>query len=82
MREIVFHADGRLEEVEDESEIGSFPAPARAAIQKAVTSANGVLRKVDIIRRGSTVLYEGEYRIGEVKKKIIVDARGATVEAR
>lgn len=77
MREIVFHPDGRLYELEDEGELADVPAAARMAIQKAV--AKGELAKVDIIHRGKITLYEGEYREGGVKKKVIVDKTGKVV---
>lgn len=77
MREIVFRPDGQITEVEDESELSGIPPAARAAIVKAV--AAGELRKVDIIRRGSTLLYEGEYRRQGAKKKVIVDAGGRVI---
>jgi uncharacterized membrane protein YkoI len=77
MREIVFRPDGTIAELEDEGDLESIPAAARAAIQKAASS--GQLYKVDLIRRGSDVLYEGEYREGGTKKKIIVDATGRMI---
>jgi hypothetical protein len=39
--------------------------------------ASGELLKVDIIHRGRTLLYEGEYRQEGAKKKVIVNAAGA-----
>ncbi len=77
MREIVFRPDGKMVEFEDESELSQIPPAARAAIEKATVSAE--LLKVDVIHRGATVLYEGEYRIGGVKKKVIVDTRGRVI---
>lgn len=79
MREVVFQEEGTLEEVQDEGNLATIPAPARATIQKAVAQRRGALRKVDVIRRGSTILYEGEFRVGEAKENIIVDARGHLV---
>ena len=78
MREIVFRPNGQIVEFENESELSQIPAAARAAIQKATLS--GELLKVDVIHRGSTLLYEGEYRFQGVKKKVVVDARGRTVQ--
>lgn len=77
MREIVFRPNGELVEFEEESELAAIPPAAQAAILKAVGA--GELAKVDIIRRGSTVLYEGEYRMNGAKKKAIVDAAGRPV---
>jgi hypothetical protein len=77
MQEYVYGADGSLVEFEEESELAKIPPGARSAIQKAV--AKSVLRKVDVIQRGSTKLYEGEYTDAGQKKKIIVDANGAVI---
>lgn len=74
MREIVYRPDGSIEEWEEETDLSAIPAGARAAIERA--QGMGVLRKVDRIRRGSRTLYEGEYRDGGTKKKLIVDAAG------
>ena len=77
MREIVFRPDGEIVEFEEEGDLSQIPAAARSAIERA--TAAGELLKVDVIHRGSTVLYEGEYRSGGTKKKVIVDARGQIV---
>jgi hypothetical protein len=77
MRETVYAPDGKLVEFEDESDLSQIPPAARAAIEKATASAE--LLKVDVIHRGSTVLYEGEYRLAGAKKKVIVDTRGRIV---
>ena len=74
MREIVYQPGGKVEEWEEETDLAAIPAAARAAIQQA--RGLGVLRKVDVIRRGSLTLYEGEYRDGTAKHKLIVDANG------
>jgi hypothetical protein len=77
MREMVNQPGGKLEEWEEETDLKSIPAGARAAIERA--PGLGVLHKVDIIRRGSLTLYEGEYRKGPEKKKLVVDADGRAV---
>lgn len=77
VREIVYRADGQLQEWEEETDLASIPAAARAAIEKA--RGTGVLRKVDLIQRGRQMLYEGEYLDGAAKRKLIVDANGRPV---
>ena len=77
MREIVFRPDGEIVEFEEEGDLSQIPAAARSAIERA--TAAGELLKVDVIHRGSTILYEGEYRNALVKKKVTVDARGRIV---
>jgi hypothetical protein len=74
MQEWVYRPDGSLKESEEKIPAAEAPAAAREAIRRAV--GNGQLRKIDKIQRGRQVLYEGEYAVDGVKRKVIVDASG------
>jgi uncharacterized membrane protein YkoI len=55
-RDLLLDQAGAVVESEEEVDIDSIPAPARAAIQKR--TANGTLAKVEKVTAGSTVSYE------------------------
>lgn len=74
MEELVYLPSGVLEESEEEIPAAEAPAAARNAIRAAV--GHGELRKIDRIQRGKLTLYEGEYTMDGVKRKVIVDANG------
>ena len=77
-REILFRPDGSIFEVEEPSTLSAVPPAARAAIQNAAKS--GELVKVDLITRGSLVLYEGEIQKDGRKRSVRFDSAGRLVE--
>jgi len=77
-REILYRPDGRIVETEEESTLEAIPAPAREAIQKAMGA--GALRKVDIIREGKRLMYEGELLVNGQKLQVRFDGKGRKVK--
>lgn len=73
-KEILYHPDGKIEEMEDEITLEDIPAPAREAILKA--KGTGTIRKVDKITAGKTISYEGELLINGQKSQVRFDANG------
>lgn len=66
---------GNLIVVEEETSLGSIPATAKAAIEKKV--AGGKLGMVEIVKQGSTTLYEAAYTSkGGKKHEVMVNADG------
>jgi uncharacterized protein with beta-barrel porin domain len=59
-RDLLLDQTGAVVESEEEVDINSIPAPARAAIQKR--AGNGTLAKVEKVMAGSTVSYEATIR--------------------
>jgi uncharacterized membrane protein YkoI len=77
-KEILYRPDGRIVETEEESTLDAIPVPAREAIQKAM--GTGTLRKVDIIRAGKRVMYEGELLVDGQKLQVRFDGKGRKVK--
>jgi len=78
-RDFVVDASGALETVEEQADMDSFPAPAKAAIMKKI--ADGKLTLAEIVTKGSTVNYEAAYTTKRGKKmEVVVTAEG--VEAK
>jgi hypothetical protein len=74
-RDFNVDSKGALIVVEDEVDIDSFPAPAKAAIMKKV--GTGKLGMCETVTKGSTVLYEAGYTTKAGKKaEILVKADG------
>jgi uncharacterized protein YpmB len=72
-----FNVDGTggLVVVEEEVDLASVPAPARATIEKKI--AGGKLRMVEMVHKGSVVSYEAAYTSkGGRKGEILVTAEG------
>ena len=55
-RDLSFDASGKLLEVEQQVELSSIPAAAKAALEKR--SAGGNIRKVEMVTAGDSVSYE------------------------
>ncbi len=55
-RDLLLDETGAVVEVEEEADIATIPAPARAAIEKG--AAGGIIGKVEAVTHGSTVSYE------------------------
>ena len=72
-------ADGTLLVVEDEASLDSFPAAAKAAIEKAMAGAKG--GKFETVTKGGKTLYEAEFKNKAGKKQaVLVTAEGAEVK--
>ncbi len=78
-RDFVVDSTGALETVEEQADLNSFPAPAKAAILKQI--ADGKLSVAETVKKGSTMTYEAVYTTkGGKKKEVVVTADGATVK--
>lgn len=77
-KEILYRPDGRIVETEEETTLEAIPGPAREAIRKAM--GGGSLRKVDIIRAGKRVVYEGELLVEGKKSQVRFDGKGRAVK--
>ena len=78
-RDIVVDSTGALETVEEQADLDSFPAAAKAAILKKI--ADGKLTMAETLKKGSTLNYEAAYTTkGGKKKEVIVSAEGVEVK--
>ncbi len=78
-RDIVVNSTGVLETVEEQADLDSFPAAAKAAILKKI--ADGKLTMAETLKKGSTLDYEAAYTTkGGKKKEVIVSAEGVEVK--
>ena len=78
-RDIVVASTGALETVEEQADLDSFPAAAKAAILKTI--ADGKLTMAETLKKGSTLNYEAAYTTKSGKKKeIVVTAEGVGVK--
>jgi uncharacterized membrane protein YkoI len=74
-RDFNVDAKGKLLVVEEETDIATIPAPAKAAIEKK--AADGKIDMVEIFMRGSETLYEAAYTSKDGKKhEVLVKADG------
>src|SRR5579872_1820041 len=77
--DFIVDTKGGLVEVEDETNIDSLPAPAKAAILKKV--GDGKLGLVETVTKGSKVSYEAAYKTKAGKKaSVSVNADGSAVK--
>jgi uncharacterized membrane protein YkoI len=65
-RDLLFDATGSVVDVEEEVDLASIPAGAKAAIEKK--SAGGTIEKVETVTHGSTVSYEAAIKTKAGKK--------------
>jgi uncharacterized membrane protein YkoI len=65
-RDLLFDASGALVETEDEVDLDSIPAPAKAALQKK--AGTGTIQKVEKLTQGSSVAYEATIKTKAGKK--------------
>ena len=78
-RDFVVDATGALDSVEEQADLDSFPAPAKAAILKKI--ADGKLTMAETVKKGSQLTYEASYTTKAGKKKeVLVTAEGADVK--
>jgi uncharacterized membrane protein YkoI len=74
-RDFNVDAKGKLLVVEEETDIATIPAPARAAIEKK--AAGGKIGMVELFMRGGETLYEAAYTSKDGKKhEVLVKADG------
>jgi uncharacterized membrane protein YkoI len=74
-RDFNVDAKGTLLVVEEETDIATIPAAARAAIEKK--AAGGKIGMVELFKRGGETLYEAEYTSkGGKKHEVLVKADG------
>jgi uncharacterized membrane protein YkoI len=77
-KDVTIDAEGKVLIVEDETTLDAVPAPARAAIQKAV--GTGKLTMVEKVTKGQTIFYEAQVSNGQKRSEVKVDAEGKPVE--
>src|SRR5258706_15262444 len=77
-KDVTFDSDGKIVTVEEEVAIGSIPAAAREAIQKAVGSAKLLL--VETVTEGGRTFYEAHFKKGGQQSEVKVDAAGKPVK--
>jgi uncharacterized membrane protein YkoI len=74
-RDFEVDATGKLLVVEEEADIATIPAPAKAAIEKR--AAGGKIVMVELFMRGGDTLYEAAYTSKNGKKyEVLVKADG------
>lgn len=73
-RDLVLDSAGALIEVEQEVDLGSIPAPAKAAIE--TYAKGGKIDKVETLTKGDVVMYEAAIRKGVKKSEVTVAADG------
>ena len=73
-RDLVIDADGKVIEVEEEIALGSIPAGAKAAIEKAATG--GKIERVETLTKAGTTNYEATFTKNGKKSEIIVASDG------
>jgi uncharacterized membrane protein YkoI len=74
-RDFNVDAKGKLLVVEEETDLATIPAPARAAIEKK--AAGGKIGMVELFMRGGETLYEAAYTSKDGKKhEVLVKADG------
>src|SRR5262249_33799555 len=74
-RDFNVDAKGKLLVVEEETDLASIPAPAKAAIQKK--AAGGKIGMVELFMRGGETMYEAAYTSKDGKKhEVLVKADG------
>jgi uncharacterized membrane protein YkoI len=71
IRDILIDTSGKLVEVEEQRDLGSVPAPVKAALQKS-----GKVLKVESVTRRGTVTYEAVVQSSGKKSEVNVDAGG------
>jgi uncharacterized membrane protein YkoI len=77
-RDLLYDAQGKLVEVEEEVSLDSIPAAAKAAIQKQ--AAGGKILKVEKVTKGDKVKYEAAVRRGTKRSEIAVTADGSPAQ--
>lgn len=76
-RDLMLNEAGKVVSVEEEIDLDSIPAPAKAAIQKR--AAGGTVEKVEKVTEGSKVSYEAALKSKRGKKsEAAVNADGST----
>ena len=74
-RDFNVDAKGKLLVVEEETDLATIPAPAKAAIEKK--AAGGKINMVELFMRGGETLYEAAYTSKDGKKReVLVKADG------
>ncbi len=76
-RDLLFDADGKLVEVEQQVELSSLPAAAREGILKQ--AAGGTIRSVESVTRGNTVGYEAAVVKNGKHREVAINAEGKPV---
>ncbi len=74
-KDVSMDASGAVIEVEEEVALGSIPAAARAAIEKA--AAGGKIAKVEKVTRGKEIAYEAALRKDGKRSEVRVSADGS-----
>lgn len=74
-RDVSFDKTGAIVAVEQEVDLDSIPAAAKAAIQKKV--AKGALKKVEVVKEGKAVSYEATIGTGGKTSEVGVNADGS-----
>ena len=75
-RDLMLNENGEVISVEEEVDLDSIPAPAKAAIQKR--AAGGTVEKVEKLTEGSKVSYEAALKLRKGKKlEVAVNADGS-----
>ena len=77
-KDITFDADGKVVSLEEQVNLSAIPAPARAAIEKAV--GKGKISLVETVTTKGTTYYEAQYKAGGKSAEVKVDAAGQPVK--
>ena len=74
-RDLMLDASGKILSVEEEVDINSIPAAAKAAIEKKVAGAK--IKRVETVTEGSKVSYEAQYEKNGKTAEVAVNADGS-----
>lgn len=77
-RDVLYHADGSVVEVEEAVAIKDLPAPVSAAIAKL--APGGRVTGAEKITRGHATAYEVHLKRGATSSELVLDAAGARVK--
>jgi len=76
-RDILYSADGKIFEIEEEISVTSLPQRVREAVNKAYPG--GEIDEAEKITRGSTVEYEVVVEVGDEEFEVLVAADGKLI---
>jgi uncharacterized membrane protein YkoI len=74
-RDLLLDPSGKVLSVEEEVDINSIPAAAKAAIEKK--TAGGKIKRVETVTEGSKVSYEAQYEKNGKTAEVAVNADGS-----
>ena len=77
-KDLMLDADGKVISVEEQTTLAAIPAPARAAIEKAV--GKGKISLLETLTTNGTTVYEAVFKAAGKSVEVKVDAAGNPVK--